>query len=643
MRHRLFLTATLAILALAGAARSEPLLSPMFQDHAVLQRDRPIRVWGQAPAGASVAVDLSGQAVTAVADSEGRWSAALPPRAAGGALVLTARTGDQVQSVGDLVMGDVWLCSGQSNMELPLRRGMNGESETGGAADPDIRLLQTGRTSRPTPTHALPPEAAWRVASPQSASDFSAACFFMGRNIKKTTGVPVGLIDATWGGSIIQDWISRPALRALGGYDEGLDVLAEYGRSQAAGMAKWSAQLERWAAGIDPQGAAWRRPDFDDQAWATLPAEGFWEGVPALVGFDGVVWLRAEVTLTKAQAAQGATLALGPVDDIDTTFVNGVEVGSREGWNRPRDYPLARGVLKAGRNVVALRVIDTGGGGGAWGPAAEKVLKLADGSTVSLGGTWRYRVSAPLGVTGAPPHAPWLGSSGLSTLHNGMIAPLAPFSLRGVAWYQGESNTAEASEYTRLLPAMIADWRQAFGDAELPFLIVQLANFGPQMSGPAESGWAAVRDVQRRVAAADAKVGLASAIDLGDIYDIHPTNKQQVGVRLALLARKLAHGESTLVAAGPAPVSARREGGVVVVAFDQPLVVHGDARPTGMELCDAAACRFVDAEVAGTTVRLNVPAGFTPVKARHAWADSPIVNLYGAQALPATPFELRLD
>ena len=640
---RSILLGLMAASALTASAQAAPLLAPVFTDHAVLQRGQPIRVWGGARPGEAVTVTLGEAEAKATADAQGRWMATFPAREPGAALTLTAQAGGERQTISDLLVGDVWLCSGQSNMEYPLRRALNGEAEAANAADPDIRLLQTGRTSLPAPTTALPKEAVWRAATPESANSFSAACFFMGRELKKTTHAPIGLIDATWGGSMIQDWISGDGLRALGNYDEGLAVLADYAKSPEVGMAHWGAMLDRWAAKAEPQAAAWSRPDFDDHAWPTMPAEGFWELNPGLETFDGVVWLRATIILTDKQAKQGATLSLGPIDDIDTTFVNGREIGSRQGWDRPRDYAIAPGVLKAGPNVIAVRAVDTSGGGGAWGPAAQKGLKLDDGSFVPLGVSWRYKISAPLAQTGLPPNTPWLGASGLSTLHNGMIAPLAPYGLKGFTWYQGEANVAEPAEYARTLPALIADWRREFAGPDLPFLVVQLAAFGPRRVTPAESGWAGIRDVERRTAAADPKVGLASAVDIGDVYDIHPANKLQVGLRLALQARKLAYGETALVAAGPAPLSAMRVANAVVVKLDQRAVVQADARPAGFELCDAGgACRFVDATLAGDQVSLAIPTGFAPVKVRFAWADSPILNLYGQTGLPATPFELAV-
>jgi len=403
----------------------------------------------------------------------------------------------------------------------------------------------------------------------------------------------------------------------------------------------------RWAARVEPQAATWSRPARDDRDWKTMPAEQFWETTPGLETFDGTIWLRASITLTEKQAGQGATLSLGPIDDLDTTFVNGREIGSSQGWDRPREYRIAPGVLRAGANLIAVRAVDTNGGGGAWGPAAQKGLKFDDGSFAPLGATWRYKVSSTLAQSGLPPTAPWVGASGLSTLRNGMIAPLAPYGLKGFAWYQGETKYANRTAFGQLPPPGVIDWRGWSDAPDLALRMGQLAAGGPSKTTPVESGWAGVRDVQRRVAAADPQVGLASAVDIGDIYDIHPANKQQVGHRLALQARKLAYGETSLVAAGPAPLSAALAktgaGTSVVVRLDQPAVVQADARPVGFELCDAGgACRFADAVLAGDQLRLAIPAGFAPVKVRFAWSDSPILNLYGRTGLPATPFELAI-
>jgi sialate O-acetylesterase len=633
-----------AVALLGAPAAATPLLNPIFQDHAVLQRDRPIAVWGEAEVGAKVEVELDGASTTATAGPDGRWRTALPAHPAGGPFTLTARSGSEVQKLGDVLLGDVWLCSGQSNMEYPLSRVTNGPTVVAGSADPSLRLLKIALRSSPTPQLAMGPTDRWQAATPQTTPDFSGACYFMGHELRRAEGVPVGLIDSSWGGSTIQSWLSADRLKALGGYEAGLALLADYARSPQAGLERWAAAVEQWAARTQLETATWRRPDFDDRSWPTLVLSSFWEdaGVPGFAGFDGVAWFRIEVILTAAQARQGATLALGPIDDMDATFVNGRQVGALEGWDAPRAYPVPTGVLKAGRNVIAVRVVDTGGGGGLWGPAGAKRLRFDDGSAVQLPPQWRYRIGPPLAQMGPPPRVPWLGASGLSTLYGGMIAPLAPYGLKGVAWYQGEANVAEAAEYARLLPALFADWRGAFDAPDLSFLVVQLANFGPPSSAPQDTAWAQLREVQRRIVAADPYAGLAVAIDVGEPSDIHPTNKLEVGRRLSLLARRIAYGEK-LADAGPQPLHAQRVGANVVVSYaGGSLVTRSSDHPIGFELCDASHhCRYVEARVAGGEVVLQ--GGPDPAFVRYAWADSPVVNLYNDQGLPAVPFELPVS
>lgn len=624
----------------AAAAVAGPLLDAMFQDHAVLQRDRPVAVWGRAPGGAEVTVSLGQAQVQAVADATGAWRAHLPPMPAGGPYVLTARSGGSTQTLSDIMVGDVWLCSGQSNMEYPLRQVTNAETEVANAHDEGLRLFLVGRSSLPQPSPATGPVGQWRLTTPATARDFSAACYFMGRDLRQAQGVPVGLIAASWGGSIIEDWLSRKTLADLGGAEDALEALSAYARSPEEGEAMWRDFTLAWWNDNDPGSRqGWNRERFDDRDWAPIPAEGAWETtVPALLAFDGVVWMRNTVQLTAAQARQAATLELGPVDDVDTTWINGRNIGGQQGWDTPRTYTIPAGALKAGRNVVALGVLDTNGGGGAWGPASGKRIVFADGSTVSLGDGWRYKVSAQVAALRSLPRTPWIGGSGLTTLYNGMIAPLGAYGLKGAAWYQGESNAGDAAGYSRLLPALFADWRARFENPDLQMLVVQLANYGPAATQPADSLWAALRESQRLAVAADPHAGLALAIDIGDRYDIHPTNKQEVGRRLALEALRLA-GQSTVASPQPVAVERGADGVHVRYAAGSALTLYGFHRPVGFELCDAnGACRFVDATLAGDQVILPA-ARPSDVKVRLCWADSPICNLYGPQNLPATPFE----
>ncbi|MFN7128682.1 MAG: sialate O-acetylesterase [Brevundimonas sp.] len=641
------LSAVAATLLATGAVQAQapaaPLLDPMFQDHAVLQRGRPIAVWGQAAPGAVVSVGVSQAQVQATAGADGVWRATLPSLTAGGPYVLTAQTSGATQTVSDVMVGDVWLCSGQSNMEFAVRQASNAESEIGAANDPNLRLFLVGRSSLPAPSSAPHAVGQWRTTSPASVRDFSAACYFMGRDLRRSENVPVGLIAASWGGSIIEDWLSRDAVTTLGGHEQALNALDAYARDPSLGDAIWREITQAWWAANDPgtkQG--WNLPRTADADWASIPAEGFWEStVSGLATFDGVVWLRKSVELTAAQARQGATIELGPVDDADVTWINGKYVGGQQGWDTPRTYLIPAGTLKPGRNLIAIGVLDTNGGGGAWGPAANKRLVFTDGSTVSLSSGWRHRVAAPLGDLPNPPRTPWIGGSGTTTLYNGMIAPLGAYGVKGMAWYQGESNVGDYVGYHRLLPALFADWRKQFQNPDMRMLVVQLANFGPAAGQPANSYWAALRESQRTVVNADPLAGLAVAIDIGDRYDIHPTNKLEVGRRLALEARRL-DGTVQPVSAQPASVERGADGVHVRYAPGTALTAYGFNRPIGFELCGADdVCRFVDATLAGDQVVL-ASAQPTDVKVRLCWADSPVCNLYGPAGLPVVPFEAAI-
>lgn len=649
MRMRLLASVLWVLVATdASAAGDVPLLHPLFQDHAVLQRDRAVRIWGMAEPAAKVTVALADAKVTVRAGGDGRWEALLPALKAGGPHELTVRSSaGATQTIRDVLIGDVWLCSGQSNMEMPVRRVANSDTEIAESANDQIRLLTVQRASSAVPLRAFTEPVAWRAAASGVVDDFAATCYFFGRELHKANGVPQGLIHSSWGGSIIQAWISASALSELRNYDEALKLLELSAQSPLEADERWRAVMDAWWREHDPAGrnaAALSAIGFDDTDWPAIRPTGFWEKseIPALKDFDGIVWYRKAVTLSAEQAREDAILSLGPIDDVDATWVNGTRIGSMEGWDTQRVYAIPPGVLQAGKNVIAVGALDAGGGGGMWGQPGSRSLRFKSGSVVVLDGDWRYRISGSLAQIGVAPHAPWLKASGTTTLYNGMIAPLAGYTLRGAVWYQGESNAMEASEYARLLPALMKDWRTAFA-ADLPFLIVQLAGFGPSASTPMDSSWAALREVQRRVVDADGNAALAVTIDIGDRYDIHPTNKQEVGRRLALSARRLVFGEN-LVASGPTPTAAQRAGNQIVVSFANAtpaLVVYGASNPAGFELCDARKhCRFVAANVQGDRVLLDATAVSDTAIVRYGWANSPVCNLYNANDLPATPFEI---
>ncbi|HYM85402.1 MAG TPA: sialate O-acetylesterase, partial [Pseudoxanthomonas sp.] len=487
----------------------------------------------------------------------------------------------------------------------------------------------------------------WQTVNSDTLRDFSAACFYFARELQKTVDVPMGLVNAAWGGSRIQAWTSADALRDGGRYDEELDVLALYAHDPLTATQRWGEIWGRWweqGAGVAPGDQPWSASYPESAQWRRAPGGlGAWErwGEPMLADYNGMVWYRTTARLTPAQAAQETALELGSIDETDMTWVNGRGVGSTYGPGSGRQYALPPGLLREGENSVVVNALDTYRDGGMDAPASAYRLRFKDGSSVPLAG-WKYR-QAPGRDT--PPSAPWQTAGGLSTLYNGMIAPIGRYGLRGVLWYQGESNTGEADAYHALLRIFGRDWRARFG-ADLPLLVVQLAGYGMPPITTGESGWATLRDAQRRLAKEDPHTALVVALDIGDRYDIHPPNKQELGRRLARAARHLVYAEK-LPASGPVPVSVRRDGALVAVRFGEAsehLVAYGADGPVGFELCGAAlgSCRYASGEVRGQEVVLRASLAVPATRVRYGWADNPVVTLFDSAGLPVGPFEIDI-
>jgi sialate O-acetylesterase len=636
------------VVAAIGTAHAQaPLMSALFVDHAVLQRDRPIQVYGQAAPGQDVTVSIAGVSASAKAQASGTWSLTLPAMPAGGPHTLVARAGTTTQTANDVLVGDVWLCSGQSNMEWPVRQALDAGSEVALSANDRIRHVTIARAISAAPRKDFNAPLEWKVAGPATTEHFSATCYYFVRELQKTVDAPQGIISSNWGGSRIEPWMSEAALRPLAGYEAPLKLLGEYRTDPPLAFAHWGDTWQKWwVQQPATQGSTPWLPGASG-SWSAAPAMlGYWEtwNVPALGRYDGMMWFRARVTLDQRQAKQAAKLSLGLVDDVDVTWVNGRAVGNSFG-DTQRLYSLPPKLLQAGDNVVVVNVHDFWGNGGIPGPADSRVLLLADGTRIALT-DWEYAVAPP---NLWPPHAPWEALSGVSVLYNAMIAPLGKYGLRGVAWYQGEANAGlgDARRYQALLAAWMADWRRQF-DAPLPFLIVQLSNFGKLSKAPVDSGWAQLRDAQRRAVAADGNAGLAVTIDIGNRDDIHPANKQDVGRRLARAARHVVYGEK-ISASGAQPVSAKRaEDGIVVTLgeVEGQLLVVGAADPSGFELCGAtqASCRFVRAQLQpGGKVLLTDAVAGQATRVRFCWADSPLCNLYDGADLPVGPFEIPVQ
>jgi len=635
------------LMAGAGSAAAEPLtLHPLFTDHMVLQRERPIAVRGSAATGSTVSVRYGGHEVRTTAGTDGRWTAVLPALGAfAGELEVTDSTGGSLRRA-DVVTGDVFLCSGQSNMDLPVSDSSYPRRTTEEAEGSPVRVLKVRRTSLATAAYDFTPDIGWAPAGPGSLPGFSAACWHMARNLVAAgVDAPIGLIQASWGGASIEDWMPSEALAGLPEYSDQTRLLADYARDPAATTARVAAATDAWASAIAPGGAAWARIDHDDADWATINVPGAWErsGVASLAAFDGLMWFRRDLTLTPEQAGRPAVLRLGRIDERDQVWVNGQVVGATVTAGQARAYALPPGALVPGRNLIAVRVIDERGGGGFLGRRGDLTLALADAQAVDLSGEWRFQTGgARRAWETPPPSVPWSAPRGLSMMWNGMVAPLQGFPLKGVAWYQGESNAAEAEGYRELTRVWAQSWRTYFGDPDLPLVVAQLPGYGPPSEQPANGDWARLREAQRLAALDDPRMGLAVLIDLGVSYDIHPAHKEEVGERLANEMLRVAYGRDVLPA--PSPISAERTAEGVRVRFADTgggLLAHGSFGATAFELCDGQApCRFVPAEVSGDTVLL--PPASASFEVRYAWQGSPPINLYGRTGLPVIPFSLSV-
>jgi sialate O-acetylesterase len=641
-------TALIAAGLTFAAEAAGPTFARIFTDHAVLQRDRPIALWGSATPRETVTVSLNGQSATAMADAAGRWRASLPRMAAGGPYTLTASAGGVSTSLSDIAIGDVYLCSGQSNMEFPARLSTNAWSGLGGSANPNLRFVNIEKDSEPAPLDELKSVVAWKAVGPDTVGDASAVCYYMARSLQQSQKVPVGFIDSDWGGTTIQGWISADSLRTIKPYDQGLSLIALLAASPEKARAEQYRRDESWWDAHDPNAKAqraWFAPGFDDTAWAELTPSGSWKdaGIPALADFDGVVWFRTSVTLTAAQAASANALLLGPIDTYDSAWINGTYVGSSGVPWLWRDYAVPANVFQPGRNVIVLRVLSGGQGGGLTGRPETRGIKTASGETIPLSGPWRYRPGMRAKGLSVPA-APWAVPNSLSTLYNGMIAPIRNYGFKLAAWYQGESNAGAAQEYRTLLPMLMADWRQKFGEPQLPFLVVQLAAYGQVATRPGHSGWAELRHAQALSVRNDAHAGLAVSVDVGDRFDIHPTQKTVVGERLARAARAVVYGER-VSRGGPEAVSVVRSAGDLIVTFSNTnggLRTYSSDNAIGFEVCAGESCAYATATAKGDAIVLAGADKPGVTRVRYAWADAPYVNLYSADDLPAVPFEMEV-
>ena len=636
----------LAVLAFAVpqcAADEKPFLHQLFTDHMVLQRGVKVPVWGWTDPGQSVTVSLNGTTVTVTAAGNGKWTAPIGPFSAGGPFELVV-TGPQSVTVNDVLIGDVWICSGQSNMEWSVAASNNSEKEIAAANHSLIRLFSVPKRVSDEPEETV--DAAWEVCSSSTVPRFSAVGYFFGRELQQRLDVPVGLINTSWGGTIAEAWTSADALKTMGDFRP---TVTEFERSvaeQQQNPESFEEKMATWWQAADPgTKAGWQHNDVSPADWKTMTLPTNWERIPGLNEFDGVIWFRRVIELTQEHAGKAATLSLGPIDDFDSTWVNGQHVGGLSDWIVPRNYQVPAGLLKAGRNVISIRVYDKAGGGGIFGQPQQMVLKVG-ANDIPLAGDWSYKVGAALEHLPPVPQRMTDNPNVVTVLYNGMLAPLLPYGVKGAIWYQGESNAGRAIQYRTLLQTLITDWKAKFQQDDFSFLIVQLANFMAVQETPVQPGWAALREAQLIASQSVPRVGLAVITDIGDAADIHPRNKQDVGRRLALQAMQISYGDKTVVAAGPTFSGLKVDGHRAVLSFTS---VGGGLVAKGDDLAGFAIAgrngKFVwaNAAIHGATIILSSPDVQQPTAVRYNWANNPIGNLFNKEGLPAGPFRSDVD
>jgi sialate O-acetylesterase len=635
MRKR-FSIWVLAVALIASSAKAEVKLPGIFSDNMVLQREIAVKIWGWAKAGEKVNVSFNGQKVSAKTANDGKWLVTLNPMKAGGPFNMTI-SGSNTVELKNILIGDVWVCSGQSNMEFNMSQSINGAKDIAEANYPNIRLFYVPRMMSEKPLDNI--KSNWNICTPQNAQYFSAVGFYFGLNLSKDLNVPIGLISSSWGGTLVEDWTSNEAMSKLPEYAASLESL----KSSNIGytmmnidklLADWNNSIKTNDPGLKEK---WYEPGTDFSQWKTMKLPGAWEqqGLPNL---DGSVWFETEFELTAEQTAAGLTLSLAKIDDGDQTFLNGKLVGETDNqYSALRNYKVKPEVLKEGKNILVVRAIDYGWGGGFWG-SPDEMFAEANGAKIKLAGEWKYKI----GFGETSPNAIMNPNQYATCLFNGMVSPLINYGIKGAIWYQGEANVRDAFRYRTLMANMINDWRSKWGEGDFPFLMVQLTNF--EAKGTNDDGdWPTLRESQADVANKLPNVAMACIIDLGESFDIHPKNKHDVGFRLALAAQKMVYGKN-VVASGPVFKTKTIEGNKAILTFDNLgggwLVKNPYGYINGFAVAGAdKEFHWAKAWLEGDKIVVSCDKVDVPLAVRYGWLNNPVdLNLFNTELLPAVPF-----
>lgn len=619
--------------------------SSLISDGMVLQREAKVRIWGRCESGQDVVVKFLDQEYTAKADQEGHWSVTMEDLQPGGPYEMTVTAGSESRVIRDVLVGDVWVLGGQSNMELPVRRTLDLLADE--VKDVNLPFIRHFAVPQIYNFHGPQSEVTggkWTKAAGDEVLDFSGTGFYFARAMYKRYGVPVGLIRTAVGGTPVEAWMSEETLRTYPGYGETIDQLkdddyvASVKQREEASSRAWYHNLRESDEGLRGK---WFEPDVDTSDWKAFEVPNSWKGTE-LEPIRGAVWFRRTFEVPESMAGQEVKLYVGTIVDADDTYVNGVHVGSTAYRYPPRRYVIPSGILKSGTNTITVRVVSTGSTGEFIEDMPYKI-RAANGEEISLEGVWKYR----LGTSVSAPEPVTFFQYKPAGLYNGVIAPLRNYVIRGALWYQGESNTGSPKGYNELFTDMVRDWRNNWGIGDFPFIYAQLPNFGPPESYQENSHWALLRHEQRKGLATVENAAMAVIIDVGEHNDLHPQDKKSVGERMAKCAMKLAFGEE-LVYSGPMYRSMEREGHAIRIHFDHTgsgLVAGGDGTLKGFVICGPDG-KYLPAQavISGDSVIVSNEQIQEPVHVRYAWADNPFdANLYNREGLPASPFTTETD
>ncbi len=611
-----------------------PFVSPIFGDNMVLQRGKINTLWGWSDPGDMVQVELTGKRVSARAGTDHRWQVSIRPPAVGGPYTITIK-GHRTVELHNVLVGDVWLCGGQSNMGVPLRFSRNGDEEVKAANEPEIRFFSVA--PHVAYHHADTVEGSWKVVSPETADRISAVAYYFARKVQREIHVPIGLVIDALGGTPAEAWTSAEALRPLQDFDV---PLSELEKLSAAGAPEYGNYIMHWYDQYDiGLKGHWADPEFDDSSWKSVDIPGGFSelGVPDT---PALAWFRKEVDVPDPIPSGRATVLLGSIERMDTVYINGKQVGASAWVENPRVYSIPDGLIKSGKNIVAIRVLKTKPEGGFLGKAEELHLTLGDKTNIQLSGKWKGQLS----LDARPPQPLPIAYENWpimpSVLYEGMLAPIAPLSITGALWYQGEQNSDRGYQYRKILPVMIADWRRLFQQGDFPFYIVSLPAFHHRSTVPIDDTWAETRESQALTAASTRNSCLAVTIDTGDPDNIHPKDKQPVGERLALCALAK-HYTKHMVCSGPTLVSVKRLPSAIRLRFAHTnggLVIKGQRLEEFAVAGEDRKWFWADAHIQGNTVVVSSASVPHPKEVRYAWQGNPAATLFNGAGLPAVPF-----